>query len=367
MDNEYDLPVMHAHVAVRLANFIIAFGGMKEACELLSLRVIWMYNVYTEQWRKHVIPDTELAPPTTTNSCAVAVGSDIYMFGGWVIVVGEKGYSNTLWKLTITSTGCIAWSKLIVKGQAKTPSPRSHQSIWENIGKLWTFGGVGTSPDGYLNEHGSFQPGTWYNNQLLCFHIAKQEWKEVKSSGAKPEPRCGHATTTTNNKVWLYGGSCVQNLSIWIFNDLYQLNMHSLVWTKIQTNQNQIKPQGLINHSFCAATDSKLILHGGSRQLPPTWIFDVPLLTWKQKPIDDDYPRFLHTGTECVNGAVIVIGGTKRTIAPYRFIYVKRNVKSLQQLAMKTIFKYKGNLPWRALPKRLITQIMFPGTSENFV
>ena len=152
----------------------------------------------------------------------------------------------------------------------------------------------------------------------------------------------------------------------WARDDLYQLNLHTLVWTKIQTDQ--IKPLRCMNCSFCAATDTQLILHGGRGQpeLQSTWIFDVTSLTWKQQIIDD-LPRYFHTGTECMNGGVIIIGGhCEQTIAQYQFIYVQRNARSLQQLAMKTIYEHKSkNLPWRALPKQLITQVMFPGISGN--
>ena len=356
MDNlQYDLPVMHSHVAVRLANFIIAFGGEKQNKEPLSHHVIWMYNIYTEQWSKHVIPDTKVAPPRTSCSCAVAVGSDIYMFGGWRHDEGNA--TNTLWKLTITSTESFVWTKVIAKCQEKTPSPRCHHSGWESTGKLWTFGGTGTSPDGYLNELGDFN-GSGINNQLLCFNVSKQEWKDVKSSGTKPEPRWCHATTIINHNVWLYGGF----VRLRAHNDLYQLNLHSLVWSKIQTDQ--ITPQKRSSCSLNTITNSQLLLHGSNQ--PSTWIFDVPTLTWKQQTIDNDHPRFGHTGTECMHGGVIIIGGKHAdTTAPYRLICVKRNAKSLQQLAMKTIYEHRGILPWRALPKRLITQIMFPAISED--
>ena len=364
MDHECDLPIMNSHVAVRLANCIIAFGGNNKDDEPLSHHVIWMYNINTEHWGKHVIPDTKLAPPTTRNSCAVVVELDIYMFGGFVPKEGKN--TNTLWKLTVPSTQPPVWNKVIAKSQEKTPSPRCLHSGWESTGKLWTFGGVGTSLDGYLNEHESFPRGSLKvcNNQLLCFDVSKQEWKDVKSSGTKPEPRCGHATTMINSNVWLYGGLVTQIGRKRVRDELYQLNLHSLVWTQIKT-ADEMKPQGCFNCSFSGVTDSQIILHGGRGHpdLQSTWIFDVQSLAWKQLIIDGR-PRYFHTGTECMNGGVIIIGG-ERAHTPYRFIYVQRNAKSLQQLAMKTIYKYKGNLPWRALPKRLITQVMFPGITEN--
>ena len=178
MDREWDLPVMHGHVAIRLANCIIAFGGKNKELEPFSHHVIWMYNLNTEHWGKHVIPHTKLAPPTTSYSCAVAIESDIYMFGGFVHE--ENNDTNTLWKLTVPSTGPFAWSKVIVKSKEKTPSPRCQHSGWESTGKLWTFGGVGLSIDGYLNEHGSFERFSCRNNQLLYLMFPNRNGRMLK-------------------------------------------------------------------------------------------------------------------------------------------------------------------------------------------
>ena len=155
---QHDIPAIYGHVAVRFLNCIFVFGGqyVDDVTRLLSLRTIWMYNLYTELWKKHVIPNRNLAPSPSYDSCAVAVGSDIYMFGGCVY---EKYHINRnfLWKLTIRTTGCFVWSQIMVKNRKKAPSPRKDHSGWEYAGKVWMFGGSGSSPEGYLNVHGDFQ------------------------------------------------------------------------------------------------------------------------------------------------------------------------------------------------------------------
>ena len=212
-------PKVHEHVAVRFLHFIIVFGGEPtENYELsctspASLRVIWMYNLYTEQWKKHTITVENLYPPATVQSCAVTIGEDIYFFGGRIY--HEEPATNALWKLTITAKGCIAWSEVKFQDQKKTPSPRCLHSAWEYAGKLWTFGGEGRSPFAYLNEHGNFHGilnfrrifNSFYNNQLLCYDPSRQVWADIKCSGSIPEPRARHATTITGDQVWLYGGN----------------------------------------------------------------------------------------------------------------------------------------------------------------
>ena len=89
------------HVAVQVEHYILVFGGMwlkqgilqqllrmpyeyegMDFKELLPLRDIWMYNLYTEEWKRHVIADRETIPSGRIHASATVIGSDIYMFGG---------------------------------------------------------------------------------------------------------------------------------------------------------------------------------------------------------------------------------------------------------------------------------------------
>ena len=77
-------------------------------------------------------------------------------------------------------------------------------------------------------------------------------------------------------------------------------------------------------------------------------------------------------GTKGMNSSVIIISGilskTDNTIQTqnYKIISIEKpKPQSLQQLAMKTVFKHQDRLPWNILPKELIAQIMFPGTGHD--
>ena len=64
-----------------------------------------MYNLYTLQWQKHVISESQLAPPCTAGSCAVPIREEmfcVYLFGGLNTL--ERVFTNALWKLTNTAT-----------------------------------------------------------------------------------------------------------------------------------------------------------------------------------------------------------------------------------------------------------------------
>ena len=98
------------HMAVRVDNMIVVFGGseylQKQFCYGLipCMDEIWLYNLYTSHWRKHVIPQV-VAAPGRQQSCAVAIGADIYVFGGCAYM--SQGLCvNELWKFTRNFNGC---------------------------------------------------------------------------------------------------------------------------------------------------------------------------------------------------------------------------------------------------------------------
>ena len=76
------------HVAVHVKHNMLIFGGAwwndRQYLEPLSENVIWMYNLYTEQWTKYIIPTKERDPQATHvyGAHAEVIESVIYMFGG---------------------------------------------------------------------------------------------------------------------------------------------------------------------------------------------------------------------------------------------------------------------------------------------
>ena len=188
------------HMAVRLDHNIVMFGGWELLAEFLSCREIWTYNLYTEQWRKHVIPNDEAAPDDLRCASAVVVNRDIYMFGG---LVGTSP-DNALWKLTRIPTGYFVWNK-IEPSASRKPSPRWSHSSWAFYNKLWVFGGCGDIIQGdHFDEHGHFEilhSNLAYNNQLLSFDISCNTWTNPQCIGSIPSPGADQATTILGNKV----------------------------------------------------------------------------------------------------------------------------------------------------------------------
>ena len=323
---------------------------------------------------------TKIVPAGTLHSCGVVIGADIYMFGGggvWDYAVGMRNCTNALWKLTRPSKHYFEWSEIVTQPQAKAPSPRYSHSGWEYAGKLWIFGGIGLPLAGYLNDHGDFKVDVrnrnlyGENNQLLCCNPSSGVWRNPNTSGTIPRQCHSHATTIIGEKVWVYGG---RNLDYTFeIQDLFQLNMISLTWTKIKTDEPQ--PPYRWSCSWNAVTEHQLVLHGGVARngyaVDDTWIFDLSSLSWRQYKPDIWCDNYLcsHTGTVGLKGTVMIVGGGNNfcpmdndaiwEVYSHTF-HLEIEPKSLRQQAMWIIHQHGDAISWNLLPTSLKKLTAYP-------
>ena len=345
-------PEVSDHIAVRLNHYIIIIGGTGRTCaDSKQNHVIWRYNLYTEQWRKYLIPKTKQTPHlhyTDTEECAVTIGESVYMY------LIDSSFKQDLWKLTQTAHHCYIWEKVFAKNGTKIPSPKDNFSSWEYSNEMWILAGFGPQLNGYLNDHDGEHSGekVGHHNQLLKFDPVSKEWSNPKSSGTVPTYNVMHTTTAIGHKVW-YNGTGT-------FDGLYELDMQSLIWTRIQFNL----PNPQMRH-FCslnALTETKLVMHGGMglyETLNDTWILDLPSRSWNKYRYTSytAHPREGHTGSLGLNNDIIIIGGgsysSEETVTHIDIFHVMFEPKYLQQLAMQTVFKHRAELPLMSLPKKL--------------
>ena len=356
------------HMAVRVEHYILLFGGAwwddRQNFQLLPANVIWMYNLYTEQWKEYTIPAKERGPHATRSTHAEVIQSVVYMFGG-SRGPSSKLSTNALWTLTRTPDGNFAWNEIVTASNTDAPSPRCYHSGWEYSGNLWIFGGCGLSPVGYLNDYGDFDESTRINNQLLCFNPSCKEWTNPQCAGSVPSPRDCCASAIMGHKVWLYGGN---NGSYNGIDELLELNMHSLTWTQIQIHEP--KPQAHYCCTMHVISDSRLVLHGGAlpnggnhryKTSSDTWILDLSTQAWRQYKSTKDHSRGSHKGITGLNGCVIITCGGKdpreSSDVYATTFHVMLAPKSLQQLAMQSIFKHRSVLRWKYLPQKLKTRL----------
>ena len=355
------------HSAVCLDNYIIIFGGISKTFKPISTRVIWMYNLYTEEWSNHVISRAHATPKPFHGAVAAVIDGTIYTFGGRNMWAGQFCYRNELWTLNKAKREGFLWSFKEIQCKKESPSPRSGHTAWEYAGKLYTFGGWGDSPEGYLNEHGNFVDRLIAeNNQLLCYDPTSQKWTDLLCLGTVPSPRSNHASATMNEKVWLFGGRDFRSMD-----DLFELTMHSLTWIKIQTGHPH--PYGRSMCTLTLLTNNQIVLHGGfgrGKGVNETWIMDLASHSWRQYTSGRDHVRRCHTGASGLRSNAIIFGGLKDLKDTYEVYNIVFNVmlepKCLQQLAMQIIYKNKDTLPWKFLPVKLISLLGISLTVTQF-
>ena len=221
------------------------------------------------------------------------------------------------------------------------------------------FGGTGCSPEGYLNDHGEFLILRKYhkNNQLICYDPNTQKWKNPQCFGAIPFPRSYHASTAVKENVFLLGG-----FNQGFIDDFIELNMHSLTWTEIQTVQPSPRKCSL-HTTLTAITDNLLVFHGAVAQKSPTsndsstWSMDLRSSSWRQYTSGEDHSFQNHASSLGLHNNVIIMSCSPNDImrrSTFNISHVMLESKSLQKLALYTIYKHLTKLPWKCLPKKLI-------------
>ena len=341
------LPMLFKHVVARLQDSIVVFGGSQAVYskefnldfEPQSLRVIWVYGLYTDRWTNYVIPESEKAPPIGGIHCGrlgMTVKTDIYMFAV------PKNNAGTIWKLTRDRQCSFSWCEVPVK---KPPLYRYDMTGWQHAGKLWIFGGYGPLPTApYLEQNEG------YNNQLLCFDPLCRVWtKWLKCHGTLPAPRAECCSAMIGNETWLYGGKS-DDL---IFHDLFKLNMNNLTWTQVQCKQPIPK---LVDACLIPVlSDSKIVLYGLTELIVQknfAWILDVASLSWNVCAC----LNHLTYDQNAISGqnSILIIGGYEHRQGTYKStLCIRLGPKTLQHLARKAIHRHKDTLPWKLLPNKL--------------
>ena len=339
----------HHHVAVRLEDTILVLMDFNPKINkrFFGEHDIWIYNLWTEQWKAHTIqPETRVKGLVTRSKLGVAIASDVYILAGYSSC--PLGNTSVLWKLARCNDGSFASTTSSLSCSQFTR--RTAHCDWEHGKKLWIFGGCELSQRKLSNE-------------LFCCDPSVQTFSRVICSGTIPSPRENASAAVIKDKVWLCGGN--KEVDGCKF-DLHELDMLSFLWTKIETGMP--RPWvGNLNGTLTPIQDSQLVLHGGRfKNTRATWIFDVELYTWRTH--QNMYHWNHHAGFTGLCGDVIILGGYHH---PSDTVYKQvENVrlwpKSLQQLAMRIVYGNRTDLPWKSLPPKLIGKMMATEPDETY-
>ena len=162
--------------------------------------------------------------------------------------------------------------------------------------------GLGTSPNATTNVSG-----------LVC--------NVHRTTGREPHASVGATATILGDRLYVFGGRRLSKIRPQLISDLFELNLITRHWTKLETKGDIPTPRYF--HSVCALGDTKLVCYGGmcpvtipasqngnqtnSQEPQPEFlvmsdihIYDVPTKTWMKIPIpsnESPQGRYAHCAT----------------------------------------------------------------------
>lgn len=156
-------------------------------------------------------------------------------------------------------------------------------------------------------------------DDLWTLDVISLEWNKPKTLGDKPSPRCklfskinmigGHSMSLSKDKAYIFGGGSQNNKML---NDLYQIDLNTFVWKKIEFPSNSPLPSPRASHTAnLISSDYLVFLFGGDNIKFFGELFIVSLSKNITKRIKFKSPtsRCAHTAN-FYNGTIFILGGS---------------------------------------------------------
>lgn len=198
---------------------VVYIGGQ------MSVRVrfddIYVFDPATKTFEK---PTVRGNPPKFARHSSVAVGNDIYVFGGY------DGF-GTFFGLSVLHTLTWTWETPIIHGDI--PIPRTNHALTAVGDKLYLFGGNDTtSPDKKDMKYGTY-------DDFSVYDTTSRTWYKLTTKGNAPCGRSGHHMVAIDNKIFLFGGGLWNDTTkSWIerYNDMFVYDTVTNEWKEMKQN-----------------------------------------------------------------------------------------------------------------------------------
>eukprot|EP01135_Chromosphaera_perkinsii_P003188 Nk52_evm10s237 gene=Nk52_evmTU10s237 len=155
-----------------------------------------------------------------------------------------------------------AWRRLSVTGDI--PSKRCDHTAFEYEGNLFFFGGYNEDSEGIFMD-------------LYRFNVRTNEWTLLQTTGSKPPFRQAHYGALVRDEYVVHGG-------LGYSNDLYHINMKTLVWKE---ENPALKPPEAA-WGYAVGYENRMIRYGGipgaaELESGSLWELDIDTWTWTEK------------------------------------------------------------------------------------
>lgn len=197
------------------------------------------------------IADPANTSGTRVNAVTWSLGDKLYLFGGQGQGDSGNGRMNDLWEYN-TLTGQWRWLKgskvsgntvgnygtLGVESPSNNPGARTLATGWVANGKLYLYGGTGTSgttATGNLNDLWRYDPATnnwtWIKGANSINSFGVYGTRGTAAAGNVPGARAGGSASAVGNKLYLFGGTGYTANQNGYLNDLWSYDVTSGQWT----------------------------------------------------------------------------------------------------------------------------------------
>ncbi|XP_068572807.1 host cell factor 2 isoform X2 [Cebidichthys violaceus] len=242
----------HGHRAATIRELVVVFGGGNEGIA----EDLHVYNTVSKQWFLPAVRGD--IPPGCAAHGFVCEGTRILVFGGMV----EFGkYTNSLYELQASRW---LWKKLKPRAPRNglPPCPRIGHSLTLVGNKCYLFGGLANDsedPNGNVTRYLS----DFYELELQSLSGARG-WSIPETKGGGPSARESHTSVAYaglgSPKLFIFGGMHGRRLD-----DLWQLNLDTMVWSTAETRGTTPLPRSL--HS-ASVIGNKMYVFGGWIPVP---------------------------------------------------------------------------------------------------
>ncbi|XP_019861826.1 PREDICTED: kelch domain-containing protein 1-like [Amphimedon queenslandica] len=266
-----------AHSTVKVGDYLYMWGGAGSG---VDYDVMEVYHLPTGAWDQK--PTTGTPPPGTWGYSSVAIGKDIYYFGG----SGGVGYQNSLHCFNVDS---FKWRELSPSSSDRDPMKKAYCGMisanFDGEAYLVIIGGI-ISIYQYINP--PKQPDAQYSggrcNEIHYYRISSDQWISPVVTGDRPPPISSFTlTSVTNNTAVMFGGATDNGWS----NKVYMIS-----FTKTSVNILEVPnpggsvqwPKERYGHSSVLITTSsgRHLLMVGGRSAYDVWLLDINKRNWKE-------------------------------------------------------------------------------------
>lgn len=217
--------------------------------------------------------------PTITkrfSHAACVIDNNMYIFGGCTT---NATSFNDLWRFDLSLR---QWIRPLATGTY--PVPKAYTSMVQYRDCLIVFGGW-TYPS--LSQH--YQNIAMFN-ELHFYYVNSNKWILMNTTNTPP-PIAGHSACVKGDEMIVFGGlvmSPTQNYHIECSNEIWVLDLLSLVWRKQPTTKPRPSPR--YAQSLIYLDSERLMLLGGVQTLhnrfvySDCWVLTMrgPVWTWKE-------------------------------------------------------------------------------------